>query len=163
MIFCTVWSLRHGVGQIQISLSLSKYNFMKLLMIYASRFAYQPMSKTLDDFMEETQGAEFEQVLVAFIHAELQDENDPKGVEDKLLKNLKWAAKKNDTQKIVLHSFAHLAETKADAHFTKEIFDKVQTRLEYTDYQASQTPFGYFLDLDLQAPGISQARIFKGF
>jgi uncharacterized protein YpuA (DUF1002 family) len=136
---------------------------MKLLMIYASRFAYQPMSKTLDDFTDETQGAEFEQVLVAFIHAEKQDEQDPKGVEEKLLKNLKWAAKKNDTQKIVLHSFAHLAESKADAHFTKEIFDRVEVRLEKADYTASQTPFGYFLDLDLQAPGISQARIFKGF
>ncbi|PKP29678.1 MAG: hypothetical protein CVT99_16215 [Bacteroidetes bacterium HGW-Bacteroidetes-16] len=136
---------------------------MKLLMIYASRFAYQPMSKTLDDFTDETQGAEFEQVLVAFIHAEKQDESDPKGVEEKLLKNLKWAAKKNDTQKIVLHSFAHLAESKADAHFTKEIFDRVEVRLEKADYTTSQTPFGYFLDLDLQAPGISQARIFKGF
>jgi len=136
---------------------------MKLLIVYASRFAYQPMSKTLDDFTDETQGAEFEQVLVAFIHAEKQDEADPKGVEDKLLKNLKWAAKKNDTQKIVLHSFAHLAESKADAHFTKEIFDRVEVRLEKADYTTSQTPFGYFLDLDLQAPGISQARIFKGF
>ena len=121
------------------------------------------MSKTLDDFTDETQGAEFEQVLVAFIHAEKQDEHDPKGVEEKLLKNLKWAAKKNDTQKIVLHSFAHLAESKADAHFTKEIFDRLEVRLEKADYTTSQTPFGYFLDLDLQAPGISQARIFKGF
>jgi hypothetical protein len=25
----------------------------------------------------------------------------------------------------------------------------------------AQTPFGYFLDLDLKAPGKSQARIFK--
>ena len=87
---------------------------MKLLMIYASRFAYMPVSRTLEDFPEVHQGAEFEQVLVASIHAEEQDEAEPKKVEDKLLKNLKWAAKKNDTDKIVLHSFAHLAETKAE-------------------------------------------------
>jgi spermidine synthase len=84
-------------------------------------------------------------------------------VEDKLLKNLKWAAKKNDTDKIILHSFAHLAETKAEPHFTKALFDKVESRLKNTDYITAQTPFGYFLDLDLQAPGVSQARIFKGF
>ncbi len=136
---------------------------MKLLMIYASRFAYNPVSKTLEDFPEIHQGAEFEQVLIAFIHAEEHDESDPKKVEDKLLKNLKWAAKKNDTDRIVLHSFAHLAETKAEPHFTKELFDRVETRLKNADYKTAQTPFGYFLDLDMQAPGISQARIFKGF
>ncbi len=136
---------------------------MKLLMIYASRFAYQPMSKTLEDFEDVDQGAEYEQVLVAFIHAEESDEENPKGVEDKLLKNLKWAAKKNDTTRVVLHSFAHLSESKAAPDFTKQIFDKVEARLLNADYHASQTPFGYFLDLDLQAPGISQARIFKGF
>lgn len=136
---------------------------MKLLMIYASRFAYQPMSKTLDDFDDHDQGAEFDQVLVAFIHAEAEDESDAKGVEDKLLKNLKWAAKKNDTTKVILHSFAHLSDSKATPQFTKQLFDKVEVRLQNTDYQTAQTPFGYFLDLDLQAPGISQARIFKSF
>ena len=33
----------------------------------------------------------------------------------------------------------------------------------YTDEFTYQTPFGYFLDLDLKAPGISQARIFREF
>ena len=136
---------------------------MKLLMIYASRFAYQPMSKTLDDFDDHDQGAEFDQVLVAFIHAEAEDENDAKGVEDKLLKNIKWAAKKNDTIRVVLHSFAHLSDSTATALFTKQLFDKVELRLHNADYLTSQTPFGYFLDLVLQAPGISQARIFKSF
>jgi len=76
---------------------------------------------------------------------------------------LKWAAKKNNTKKIILHSFAHLAETKADPHFTKEVFDKAEIRLKNADYECWQTPFGYFLDLDVKAPGVSQARIFKGF
>jgi hypothetical protein len=30
-----------------------------------------------------------------------------------------------------------------------------------SDYEVSQTPFGYFLDLDLQAPGKPLARLFK--
>lgn len=136
---------------------------MKLLMIYCSKFGYNPTIHTLEDFPEIKDGKEIEESLVAFIHGELVDEDDPKAVENKLLKNIKWAAKKNDTRNIVLHSFAHLAETKADPKFTKDIFDKVQLRLINADYQCSQTPFGYFLDLDLQAPGVSQARIFKGF
>ncbi len=136
---------------------------MKLLMIYCTKFGYNPTKRTLDEFPEVKQGEEFENVLVAFIHAEAHDEENAKGVETKLLKNIKWAAKKNDSRRIILHSFAHLAETKAEPHFTKEIFDKAEVRLINADYECWQTPFGYFLDLDVQAPGVSQARIFKGF
>ena len=136
---------------------------MKLLMIYCSRFGYNPSLKTLEDFEEVSNSMAFENALVAFIHAELKDEENLKGVETKLLKNIKWAAGKNNTKNVVLHSFAHLAETKADPHLTKEAFDKVEERLKNADYQCAQTPFGYFLDLDMQAPGISQARIFSSF
>lgn len=136
---------------------------MKLLMIYCSRFAFNPTIHTLEYFPEVKEGSEYKEALVAFIHSELSDEEDPKGVENKMLKNIKWAAKKNNTRNIVLHSFAHLAETKADPKFTKDVFDKVQQRLENADYTCMQTPFGHFLDLDMQAPGVSQARIFKGF
>ena len=136
---------------------------MKLLMIYCSKFSYNPTIHTLDEFPEVEKGEEYNDVLVAYIHAELQDEENAKGVETKLIKNLKWAAKKNNTKKVILHSFAHLAETKADPHITKQIFDKAEERMKNADYECFQTPFGYFLDLNVEAPGVSQARIFKGF
>ncbi|MAE08060.1 MAG: hypothetical protein CL661_04795 [Bacteroidetes bacterium] len=136
---------------------------MKLLMIYCTKFAFDPTIQTLEEFPEVKEGGRYNDMLVAFIHAEAHDEENAVGVERKLIKNLKWAAKKNNTNKVLLHSFAHLAETKADPHFTKEIFDRAEARMKNADYECYQTPFGYFLDLDIQAPGVSQARIFKGF
>ncbi len=136
---------------------------MKLLMIYCTRFAYQPQIKTLEEFEDHTDGKSFDNVLVAFIHAEEQDEQEIKKVETKLVKNLKWAAKKNNTTHVVLHSFAHLAETKASPNVTKELFDLAEARMKNAGYSCEQTPFGYFLDIDVQAPGVSQARIFKSF
>ncbi len=136
---------------------------MKLLMIYCEKFSYQPVNKTLEDFPEITQGDSFEEALVAFIQTEAADQENAKAVETKLVKNLKWGAKKNNTKKVVLHSFAHLSESKADPHFTKELFDLVEERMQKVDYFCRQTPFGYFLDIDVKAPGISQARIFKSF
>ena len=136
---------------------------MKLLMIYCTKFSYQPQIKTLDEFPDYTEGKVFEDALVAFIHAEPNDESEAKGVETKLVKNLKWAAKKNGTKNVVLHSFAHLAETKATPEFTKDLFDKAEERMKNAGYICEQTPFGYFLDIDVQAPGVSQARIFKSF
>jgi glycerophosphoryl diester phosphodiesterase len=134
---------------------------MKLLMIYCNRFGYNPQVKTLEEFPEHNEGKIFENSLIAFIHAEHDDEENLKNVETKLIKNLKWAAKKNNTNRVILHSFAHLAETKASPQITKELFDKAQARMINAGYECEQTPFGYFLDIDVQAPGISQARIFK--
>ncbi len=62
---------------------------------------------------------------------------------------------------MVLHSFAHLSESKANPNFTKELFNMAETRLKNANYQTAQTPFGYFLDLEVSAPGYSLARIFK--
>ena len=136
---------------------------MKLLMIYCEHFAYSPVSKTLEDFPEINDNGEFENALVAFIQTEAKDEENAKATETKLVKNLKWGAKKNETRKVVLHSFAHLSESKADPHYTKDLFDKAEARMQNAEYECSQTPFGYFLNIDVKAPGVSRARIFKSF
>ena len=136
---------------------------MKLLMIYCEKFAYHPTVKTLEEFEEVRQGESFADALVAFIHAEKEDEADIKKVENKMVKNLKWASGKNNTKHVVLHSFAHLAVSKADAAFSKELFDRVEERMQNAGYTCAQTAFGYFMDLEVQAPGVSQARIFVSF
>jgi len=136
---------------------------MKLLMIYCDRFAYNPADKTLPDEPDCSEGAEIEAAVIGLIQAEEFDEEDPGRVEKKLIKNLKWGARKNDSKRIVLHSFSHLAETKASSDFTRELLNRANQRLVNAGYEVWQTPFGYFLDLDLQAPGRSTARIFASF
>ncbi len=136
---------------------------MKLLMIYAKQFSFKPTIKVLEDAEEVVSGQTYENVQVAFIQMEKEDEYRMKAVETKLVKNLKWVAGKNHTRHIILHSFAHLSESKADPGFTKDLFNSTQIRLEKTDYEVNQTPFGYFLDLNVDAPGFSLARVFKSF
>jgi len=136
---------------------------MKLLMIYAEKFAYQTRSKTLETVEEYQEDKQIENVLAGFIQVEKEDEEKMDKVETKLIKNLKWAAKKNNTNCILLHSFAHLSLSKANPESTKKIFDNAEKRLKDSDYEVYQTPFGYFLDLDLKAPGKSLARVFKEF
>jgi hypothetical protein len=134
---------------------------MKLLMIYASRFGYTTSYKTLDTVPDMDEHKVHEDVLVGFIQVEAEDVETLSSVETKMIKNLKWAARKNETTKIILHSFAHLSDSKAPPEATKQLFDSAEGRLHKAGYETSQTPFGYFLDLDLQAPGKSLARIFK--
>lgn len=70
---------------------------------------------------------------------------------------------KNDTNKLIIHSFAHLAETKGDPQFTYEFLNKLEQRMSDSGFEAHQTPFGHFLDLHMDAPGFSLARVFKSF
>ena len=136
---------------------------MKLLMIYTDRFHYETAIKTLEKEPDCSEQREITDAVVGLIHAEELDEDNASGVEKKLIKNLKWGARKNATQRIVLHSFSHLAETRAGADFTRELLSRSAERLSNAGYEVWQTPFGYFLDLDLQAPGRSTARIFTSF
>ncbi len=134
---------------------------MKLLMIYCNRFAYKTAVKNLDTVPEQQVQQEHQDVIVAFVHGEAEDMEREKSVKNKLLKNIKWLAPKVGSKKVVLHSFAHLSESKAEPEFVQKIFDEVQAKLENAGYQVWQTPFGYFLDLQLEAPGFSLARVFK--
>jgi len=136
---------------------------MKLLMMYTDNFSYKTTIKTLEDFPDSNEDVFAENFLVGFIHAEQKDEDDLAKTVTKLIKNLKWAAGKNSSKNIILHSFAHLSENKAEPQITKEIFDRAEERLKNAGYSVLQTPFGYFLDLKIEAPGYSQARIFKSF
>ncbi len=137
---------------------------MKLLMIFAEKFSYTPTIKTIEDAEEHTEGKTFENALIGFIQVEEHDtEKEILKVEKNLVKNLKWGARKNNTNKVVLHSFAHLSESKASPGFTKQVFELAEKRLKNAEYETAQTPFGYFLDLNVKAPGFSQARMFKSF
>jgi len=136
---------------------------MKLLLMYADSFSYRTTMKTIETEPDLDEERTVTGALVGFIHLEEADEADRSGIETKLVKVLKWAARKNDTNRIVLHSFAHLAESKASPRCAKGVLDGAEERLAGSGYEASQTPFGYFLDLRLEAPGRPSARIYKSF
>ena len=136
---------------------------MKLLMLYTDYFAYRTNVRNLPTEADYSEEKGIQNAIVGLIHVEKEDQEIGSNVETKLIKNLKWAARKNETNKIVLHSFAHLSESKATADFTKKLLLNAEIRLKKSDYEVYQTPFGYFLDLQLAAPGRSLARIFKSF
>ena len=136
---------------------------MKVLLIYCTRFEYHPTIKTLDDAEEVTEGETFEDTQIAFIQVEEKDMENEKSVTKSLRNLLKWIARKNEPKHILLHSFAHLSDSKATPEFTKYFLNKIEEWLKERDYSVSQTPFGYFLDLKIDAPGFSLARVFKEF
>ncbi len=136
---------------------------MKVLLIYCNRFAYTPTTKTLESAKEITEGEVFEKVQTAFIQVEEEDRDNEKSVSKNLRNLLKWIHRKNQPDHILLHSFAHLSDSKADPDYTREFLHKTEKWLKERNYSVSQTPFGYFLNLQMDAPGFSLARVFKAF
>jgi len=133
---------------------------MKVLVMYVDEFGYNPAQKNLDSVEEITVGEKFTDSILAFIQVEESDEEKTvTSREKKLVNHIKWAARKNECKKVILHSFAHLAESKASVEFTTELFDQAEKRLQNAEFTTAQTPFGYFLDLEIKAPGYSLARI----
>lgn len=133
---------------------------MKVLTLFVDEFSYFPRQKNLENAEEISEGSQFSKAILSFIQVEQTDEeSDVKSREKKLVNHLKWVARKNETNSIILHSFAHLSESKASTEFTKALFTEAEKRLQNAGYSVAQTPFGYFLDLNIKAPGFSLARI----
>ncbi len=116
---------------------------MRVLFWYCEKFAWNPAIKTLED-VPDADPDERHNVVVAFIHVEPKDVEDNSSAETKLVKNAKWLARKWDVKEVLLHSFTHLAEEKADSEQAKSLIDRMHNRLVNAGYEASQTPYGYF-------------------
>jgi hypothetical protein len=135
---------------------------MRVLFWYCDRFDWTPAMKTLPD-TPEAEPAKNENAVVAFVHIEPGDVEAGSSAETKLVKNAKWLVRKWENTRVVLHSFTHLGEEKAEAGKAQSLLDRAQKRLEKAGYSVVQTPYGYFLDLEIKAPGHPLARVYKEF
>ena len=135
---------------------------MRVLFWYCDRFDWRPAMKTLEE-AAEAGPASFENTVAAFVHVEPPDVAKGSSAETKLVKNAKWLARKWEVTSVVLHSFTHLGEEKADAEEALALLERAKARLESAGYDAPISPYGYYNDLVIEAPGHPLARIYKSF
>jgi hypothetical protein len=62
---------------------------------------------------------------------------------------------------VVLHSFTHLSDSKADPIFAQGLLQEAADRLRRTGYEVWTTPFGYVCEWELSVRGESLGRVFK--
>ncbi len=128
---------------------------MKLLMFHTKSFWYKPYNPD----SPETDKTSFENALVIFIQAEEADK-EKSGVVDKAVGNIKWLANKNKTTAVVLHSFAHLSESKSDPETASGIIKKIGEIL-VKNLSVHIVPFGQFYEFSIHVLGPSLAKVFK--
>lgn len=138
-------------------------------MFYAHSWRHRTASRGLPGAPEQpgapgakTEGF-VENAAVVFFHAEARDEDDPNGVRQKFLKNVKWLAGKFVTRNVVLHPFNHLSSSKSSPGFAASLLGEVRDRLSGAGYSVMHTPFGYFNEFEIHVAGDSLAKVFKEF
>lgn len=134
---------------------------MKLLMFHVNEFWFKTFSKTLDDVKETDKEEKIGRSLVVFIQVEKEDEERKDKVRKKALENIKWLAKKINVQEVVLHSFAHLSDSKSSPEFAQETIERIKKSLEERSFKTKVTPYGYFLEFKIHVLGESLAKVFK--
>jgi len=101
-----------------------------------------------------------ESVLV-WIHSEESDESDKSRVIRKMVKNIRWLSKKVGCETVILHSFAHLDDSKAEPDFADSLIEEVALKLRDRDYDVHIVPFGHFYEFNVHVKGPSLAKVFK--
>lgn len=134
---------------------------MKLLMFDANDFWYKTFEKTVDDVETCDTEASIQETLVIFINVEKNDETQRDRVAKKAVENISWLARKTGRKRVVLHSFAHLSESKSSIAFAEEAFRLIMSRLEAKELEIHMTPFGYFLEFKIHVRGESLAKVWK--
>lgn len=134
---------------------------MKLLMFNVKEFWYKTFSKTLEDVKEIEKEETIEDAVVVFANVEKEDEEKTGRIIRKTVKNITWLAGKTGRNRIVLHSFAHLSDSKSSQECALEVLKTIEERLENRGYEVFVTPFGYFLEFKLNVLGESLAKVWK--
>ena len=124
-------------------------------MLHLDSFWYRPNESETDE------RTEIGESLHVWIHSEGEDEDNRSGVIRKMVKNIRWLAKKIECNAVTLHSFAHLDDSKADPEFADSLIKEVADRLRERDYDVHIVPFGHFYEFNLHVRGPSLAKVFK--
>lgn len=125
-------------------------------MLHLEEFWYRPDET-------ETNPHAFGETLLIWIHSEKEDEQDRSGVFRKMVKNVRWLAQKVGCTNVVLHSFAHLDDSKATPEFVDSLIHEVATKLESQGFKIHTVPFGQFNEFRMHVKGPSLAKVFKKF
>ncbi|NHI89882.1 MAG: hypothetical protein EAX87_10185 [Candidatus Thorarchaeota archaeon] len=124
-------------------------------MLHVESFWYRP-----DESKSDTR-TEIGESLLVWIHSEKEDEENRTGVLRKMVKNIRWLAKKIESNVVILHSFAHLDDSKAEPEFADSVIEETADRLRTRGFEVYIVPFGQFNEFNMHVKGPSLAKVFK--
>ncbi len=133
---------------------------MRCIIFFAKEFSWNAAGEA-DANSEEYRGDSMENAVVSFVHVEPSDPNPENNIVPRFLKQIKQIARKWETTNIVLYTFSHLGEDKADPAVAKSVVKKIRKRLSSVGFSVKCTPFRCFVDFRMDSPGAPLSRAFR--
>lgn len=136
---------------------------MKLLVFLTESFEYEASEKGSPLALDppESDAGRTEHSIVAFIQCEPRDEERGDAVLKQAVKYFRWFARKRGAQRLVLHSFAHLAEERSTPEFARDLLQVLGEQLAAHGFEIHHTPFGWSLKWSMSVEGHAYAKTFK--
>jgi len=136
---------------------------MKLLLFLAESFEYEasePGSPLAAEPPEPASG-QVGNAIVAFVQCEPRDEERGDAVLKQAVKYFRWMARKRDRLRLVLHSFAHLADERSSPEFALALLAALGDQLSAHGFEVHHTPFGWSLRWSMSVEGHGYAKTYK--
>jgi len=136
---------------------------MKLLVFLTESFQYEACEagSPLAPAEPEPRSDHLEDAIVAFIQCEPRDQERGEAVLKQAVKYFRWFARKREVSRLVLHSFAHLAEERSSPEFARDLLGALGVQLERHGFEIHHTPFGWSLQWTMAVEGHGYAKTFK--
>ncbi len=128
---------------------------MRTLYIHSDYLEYAVKKPTpvADQITEEEKQGRFEEVLVAFISVEKEDEADPEAVAKKVTDDLAQVAKKVGAETIVLYPYAHLSSSLSSPDVGKKMLRTMESMLLEAGMKVHRVPFGWYKAFKVSCKG----------
>jgi len=136
---------------------------MKLLVFLTESFQYEACEagSPLAAVEPDPASDRVEDAIVAFIQCEPRDEERGEALLKQAVKYFRWFARKREVSRLVLHSFAHLAEERSSPEFARDLLAALGEQLERHGNEVHHTPFGWSLQWTMAVEGHGYAKTFK--
>ena len=129
---------------------------MRTLLIHSDYLEYEVKDKALkkpEEISEEQKKGRLEEVLAAFISVEKVDEQNPKEVVEKAVKEIEDVASQVKTKNIFVYPFAHLSSELGSPDIALKILKEIEEKLKGKGYNVKRAPFGYYKAFKLSCKG----------
>ncbi len=128
---------------------------MQLLFIHSDYIEYEAKQKTrVAEPLDESRKRErIEEVLVAFIAVEREDETNARYAVEKALEETSSVFNKVGAERIVLYPYAHLSSELASPEMSMEILKAMERDLLSSGVDVKRAPFGWYKSFTLRCKG----------
>jgi len=128
---------------------------MKTLYIHSDylEFTVKKSTPVAEKISDEQKEGRFEELLIAFISVEKQDEENPEAVVQKAVEDIEDIAKKVKSRRLALYPYAHLSSSLGSPSTAIKILQGMEGVLAQKDYEVHRVPFGWYKAFKISCKG----------